>query len=75
MQEENEVKQNGGAQQGNIHKDSDEGRNEKGHQGSTLEKTSDRDPELAENDDKKKTNRGTTPSHGGKQEPDTEGQP
>lgn len=75
MQDKDEVKQNYGAQQGNIHQDSDKGENEDGKAGSTLGKTSDRHSSLAEDDDKVKTNDAGTPSHGGKQEPETEGIP
>lgn len=73
--EDDKVKQNSGAQQGNIHQDSDEGRNDGGKPGSTLGKTSDRHSSVAANDDGEKTNDAETPSHGGKQEPNTEGIP
>ena len=75
MQDKDEVKQNQGAHQGNIHQDSDEGENEDGKAGSTLTKTSDRHAPLTEDDDNVDTTHGETPSHGGKQEPETKGIP
>jgi hypothetical protein len=38
MDEKNRLKQNDGAHQGNIHRDSNKGKNEDGHAGSTLKK-------------------------------------
>ena len=38
MEDKDQLQQNNGAHQGNIHQDSDTGTNESGHAGSTLEK-------------------------------------
>lgn len=75
MSEEKEVKQNDGAHQGNIHQDSNEGKNNEGHAGSTIDKGTNSQQTIEENDDNENTRDEETPSHGGKQEPDTIGIP
>jgi hypothetical protein len=73
MEDQDQVQQNSGAQQGNLHLDSDNGNNDTGKQGSTLGKSSANQPDETNkpnDDDNENTRSGTTPSHGGKQEPD-----
>jgi hypothetical protein len=73
MDEKNRIKQNDGAHQGNIHRDSNKGKNKDGHAGSTLEKSPNSEEVIAENDDNVNTRDSDTESHGGKQEPGSVG--
>jgi len=74
MNDKDLIQQNSGAQQGNLHHDADEGRNE-GKQGSTIDKGTQSEQAIAGNDDNNDTRQSDMPSHGGKQEPDTLGNP
>ena len=73
MDQNKRIKQNDGAQQGNIHRDSDKGKNKDGHAGSTLEKSQNSEEVIAGNDDNVNTRDSDTESHGGKQEPGSVG--
>ncbi|HTM64890.1 MAG TPA: hypothetical protein VL093_01075 [Flavipsychrobacter sp.] len=73
MDEKNRLKQNDGAHQGNIHRDSNKGKNEDGHAGSTLKKGVNSEEVISENDDNVNTRDSETESHGGKQEPGSVG--
>lgn len=74
MKHKDVIKQESGAQQGNLHVDADEGRNETGRQGSTLDKGITKGQNTLKNDDDNTLQSSDTPSHGGKQE-DTLGNP
>lgn len=75
MEDKDLLKQNEGSQQGNVHQDADEGRNDEGRQGSTLDKGTQSEQTIAGDDDNNDTRGSDMPSHGGKQEPDTLGNP
>lgn len=75
MNQDEKLKQSPGAMQGNIHRGSDEGRNQKGHAGSTIHQTEDHPIENSGEREEVPGAESTSPRGGRDQDGDTIGNP